>query len=366
MANDCKMILILIGLMLSAGLRAEVVPFESGRWNFEANEHEVVDYLGQKAVRIKGGYATIDDLSLESGLIEFDIAVSPERGFSGAIFRVQDLANYEHFYIRPHQSGQVDANQYTPVINGVSGWQLYHGEGYGAPVSYHFDEWMHVKIAFAGNRAEVFIDSIDPVLIVTDLKREPRSGGVGFGAGDFAPAWFANFTVSDLPEDYAFTLVKRKAPEPDPNRVMSWEVSGAIAEEEVDTLIGNSFEWSRQEAEPTGITNLARAPGKEPGKNTVIARLSIESDKAQMKGLAFGYSDAVTVYINGVPMYSGTNVYQSRDYRYLGTIGLFDRVYLPLKAGQNDVRFAVTEAFGGWGIIARFDDLQGISLSGEP
>jgi len=160
--------------------------------------------------------------------------------------------------------------------------------------------------------------------------------------------------------------VKRKAPEPDPNRVMSWEVSGAIAEEEVDTLIGNSFEWSRQEAEPTGITNLARAPGKEPGKNTVIARLSIESDKAQMKGLAFGYSDAVTVYINGVPMYSGTNVYQSRDYRYLGTIGLFDRVYLPLKAGQNDVRFAVTEAFGGWGIIARFDDLQGISLSGEP
>jgi len=37
---------------------------------------------------------------------------------------------FEHFYIRPHQSGNPDANQYTPVFNGVSAWQLYHGALY--------------------------------------------------------------------------------------------------------------------------------------------------------------------------------------------------------------------------------------------
>jgi hypothetical protein len=28
--------------------------------------------------------------------------------------------------------------------------------------------------------------------------------------------------------------------------------------------------------------------------------------------------------------------------------------------GDNEIWFAVTEAFGGWGIKAQFDDLQGI------
>jgi len=44
----------------------------------------------------------------------------------------------------------------------------------------------------------------------------------------------------------------------------------------------------------------------------------------------------------------------------LGTIGLFDRVFLPLHRGENEVLFSVTEDFGGWGIMARFDDMNGI------
>jgi hypothetical protein len=48
----------------------------------------------------------------------------------------------------------------------------------------------------------------------------------------------------------------------------------------------------------------------------------------------------------------------SRDYRYLGTIGLFDSVTLPLKAGENEIWIAVSEAFGGWGIMDRIVDLN--------
>ena len=352
-------------VMLATAANAEIYPFEGDIWQIEAKESELVDYLGEQAVRIKGGYATINGLELEEGVIEFDIAVSEERGFAGAIFRVQDLSNYEHFYVRPHQSGKGDANQYTPVFNGVSAWQLYHGERYATPIKYRFNAWMHIKIAFAGDQAEVFIDSDEPVLIVDDLRRETESGGIGFGAGNFSATHFANFSVTPLPENYQFVASNREQVEPEIGTVMSWQVSAAMSEDEVDQEMQSEQQWSVFKAESTGITNLAPATGVERGKKTVIAKLVLESDHEQLKQLAFGYSDSVTVYVNGVPLYAGSTRYQSRDFRYLGTIGLFDRVFLPINKGENEVLFVVTEAFGGWGIQAQFDDLEGISVSYE-
>jgi hypothetical protein len=372
MLIDPKAILtpLIFGALIFAALmpgaaQAEAYPFDPDAWTFTAKESEITDYRGERAVKIKGGYATIDDLTILDGVIEFDIAVAEERGFAGAIFREQDLSNYEHFYIRPHQSGNPDANQYTPVFGGVSAWQLYYGEEFASPIKYRFDDWMHIKIVFAGDQAEVFIDSEEPVLKINDLRRETESGGVGFGAGNFAPAYFANFTVSALPENYRFASSDHSIKEPDPNTVLSWQVSSAMPEDTVDEFIKKEQQWSTLDAENSGITNLARAAGVSKSNRTVVARLVVDSDNKQLKGLAFGYSDSVTVYVNGVPLYSGTNRYESRDYRYLGTVGLFDRVFVPLKEGQNEILFAVSEAFGGWGIVARFDDMQGLQLTNK-
>jgi hypothetical protein len=57
---------------------------------------------------------------------------------------------------------------------------------------------------------------------------------------------------------------------------------------------------------------------------------------------------------------AGADDYRSRDYRFLGTIGYFDELYLPLKKGENELIFAVSEDFGGWGIKALFEDPVGI------
>jgi hypothetical protein len=46
----------------------------------------------------------------------------------------------------------------------------------------------------------------------------------------------------------------------------------------------------------------------------------------------------------------------------MGTIGLFDEVYLPLKKGHNELWLAVTETFGGWGVTALFEDPAGINI----
>ena len=87
----------------------------------------------------------------------------------GGIWRMHDRRNYEELYLRPHQSGNPDANQYTPVFHGLPGWQLYHGDGHGVAVTYPTDTWIHVKIVFSGTRGEVYIDSEEPVLAIASL-----------------------------------------------------------------------------------------------------------------------------------------------------------------------------------------------------
>lgn len=78
--------------------------------------------------------------------------------------------------------------------------------------------------------------------------------------------------------------------------------------------------------------------------------------------MKIGFSDRIKVFLNNRLIYGGTNNYRSRDYRYLGTIGYFDELFLPLNAGKNELCVAVSESFGGWGIQAKFDDIQGIQF----
>ena len=363
MSTSCYLI---GGLLLVNAVNAENYSFDSEQWLIEANEAQVMDYQGRKALMLKGGSAILKDLELTDGIIEFDISIGPERGFSGCRFRMHDADDFEHFYIRPHQSGNPDANQYTPVFNGISAWQLYHGAGYGVPVQYRYDEWMHVKLVFAESRAEVFIDSEVANLRIGELKRQVAAGRVGVDASNLAAAYFSNFEVSPLPQNYEFAELETVTIAQDETIVSSWLISDAFdsasldAVQELEQQHKEIRHWTPLEADPGGVTNLARVQGLGENRNTVFARLKITSDRHQIKALNFGYSDSVAVYANGVLLYQGNNGYRSRDYRYLGTIGLFDAVHLPLMPGDNEIWFAVTEAFGGWGIKAQFDDLQGI------
>jgi hypothetical protein len=150
--------------------------------------------------------------------------------------------------------------------------------------------------------------------------------------------------------------------------VTRWQVSAPFAEAALDgrTILGAGdlpvSQWSTLAAEATGITNLARLAGISQDADTVVARVILRSDREQTVRARFGYSDRVRAYINGQLLYSGDNGYQTRDYRYLGTIGLFDEVWLPLRRGDNELWFAVSEDFGGWGILCRIDEVDGIEI----
>jgi hypothetical protein len=345
----------LILSLVAIGAVAEEIPFDSERWKVAAREWRIEEHLGRRSLFLDNGQAWLEGLELLDGEVEFDVAFTPQRGFAGAMFRLVDEVNYEHFYLRPHQSGNPDANQYTPVFDAVSGWQLFHGRSYAAPTVYPTDEWIHVRIVFIGDRADIYIDSDEPTVSV-ELKRQSVAGSVGLSSF-LSDARYSRFRVRDASGE---ELIGAPVPEADPpaDVVTEWSVSQALPEALVDGVERLSesdlpaLEWMSLEAEATGVVNLARRGRRTREENTVFARTTIHSEQAGTRRVRFGFSDRVRVFSGDRLVYSGDNGYQTRDYRFLGTIGLFDEIAIDVEPGENPLVFAVSESFGGWGIVA--------------
>ena len=135
------------------------------------------------------------------------------------------------------------------------------------------------------------------------------------------------------------------------------------------------MQWQPVEAEPPGFVVLQRyrlAPHPrvtfqgdfskrletQPGMKVLYAKTTIESDRDQVKKLELGYSDEVTVFLNGQILYRGRSAQGFRDPAFLGIVNPEnDDVYLPLKKGSNELMLAVSELGGGWGFICRLTEV---------
>jgi hypothetical protein len=344
------------------------VPLESADWGWKDGDVATTEFQGQRCITFGESVdliVPVGGVELVDGIIEIDLALTGERAFHGVAWRVRDDNNYESFYVRPHQVGNPDSVQYNPVFNGVASWQLYHGEGFWAAIDFPMREWFTVRVVFAGSRAEVFVGDMSiPALEVAELKMPIVAGGVGMQIG--GPGLLvARFAYAAAPAE--FVGATPPPPLPVSGIVPSWSVSDAFPEPDPASaqlapaaLAGRT--WTRLAAEPSGLANLAIANGIREGRNTVWACTSIRAERATLMPMALGFSDRVVVYLNGQALYAGDDTYRSRDYRFLGSIGWYDTIYLPLVEGENDLAIAVSESGGGWGIQARFDSLDGLVL----
>ncbi|MEZ4828907.1 MAG: hypothetical protein R3C61_21865 [Bacteroidia bacterium] len=334
------------------------VPFDSDKWMLPEGQAQIENYLGEKSLFLTAGIAYLKDTEMRNGIIEFDIAVPETRGFAGAIFRQTAPDNYEEFYLRMHQSGNPDATQYTPVFNGLAGWQLYFGPGFSESFSMDFDQWMHVKIVIWENQGEIYVRDMEkPLISMHDLKQEPSSGRMGLKVNPgLAPAHYANFRyqVLDSPPFPEKTIETTTPPK---GLIKKWMVSRAFPEVWFDKFQLHFKEsdlpardWTILKTEPDGLANFSRITPRPVENNTVFARLVLTASETHIQPLEFGFSDRVRVYVNGTIIFSGNDAYITRDYRFLGSIGYFDTVFLPLKKGRNDILIAVSEGFGGWGL----------------
>ncbi len=88
----------------------------------------------------------------------------------------------------------------------------------------------------------------------------------------------------------------------------------------------------------------------------VYARTAVESDRDEVQKLAIGYSDDVSVFLNGRILYRGRSAQGFRAPGFLGIVNPEDdAVYLPLKKGRNELVLAVSELGGGWGFVCRLE-----------
>ncbi len=318
------------------------------------------DMGGRKCIRFEDDAPVIveaPDAELGDGAIELDLWLPGDRAFPGVAWRVSGKT-YESFFVRPHQSGNPDAVQYTPVFNGVYAWQLYHGSGYWAPVDIPRQRWFTLRVCFAGDRGEAYIDDMEtPALVFARLRVPATTGAIGLmpgGAGSYC-ARFAYDTTAP---------VLRGAPpaaeEMEEGTVPGWWVSNIVSEGVAPSAART---WTYLDAEPSGLTNLARAHPLGTTLNTVFARATVTANDAGLRPMDLGFSDRAVVYLNGRPIFAGRDDYRSRDYRFLGSIGYWDTVFLPLAKGENELVIAVSETFGGWGLKARFPDPTGLTFT---
>lgn len=349
-------------LALSVCAQAEVVEFDSGRWTFV--NADTSEYLGRKCL---SGIAYLEDVAFTNGIIEVDMAIAAEcihvRSYPGLVFRKQSPGDYERFYIRPHRSGlYTDALQYTAVFNNIAGWQLYNGEGATAGIeNLPVNRWFHVKAEVAGKQCKIYIDNAEqPALVITDLQRGESTGSIGvFGPPD-TNVCFSNFQ---------YTIDDNLQFEPPPEivtpygMITEWELSPPYKAGEIDFERPpeeqglTDIAWQTVHSAPSGLVDIARYTGRTSrAGDCVWARTTIPAGKDEVREFQLGYSDAVSVFLNGDILFSGTSAYQQRDPSFLGIVGLFDAVYLPLQQGDNELLLLIAESFGGWGFMGRDAD----------
>lgn len=352
------------------------VPADSPRWELEG-QTRVAEYQGRKCLMMDGGAAGLKDFQMRDAVIDVDVATPAKRGFFGFVFRVDEKgANYEEVYLRQHKSGLPDAMQYTPVLNTGRNWQLYNGPGFTGAVDIPRDVWFHLRLEVTGAQARLYVKDMDkPALEMSDLKTGIQKGQVGIFdlTGETC---FANFAIRATPD----ATWERHLPPMQPNALTKWAISpsyDALArdlERPLTPSESQNIDWQEVEAEPPGMVVLYRyreAPHPkvtfqsdfstrlqpQPGTKVIYARTNIDADRDQVKKLWIGYSDDVSVFLNGQILYRGRSAQSFRDPGFLGIVNPEnDAVYLHLNKGHNELMLAVSELGGGWGFICRLTD----------
>jgi hypothetical protein len=160
-----------------------------------------------------------------------------------------------------------------------------------------------------------------PALMMTDLKSGVQKGQVALFVLT-GETYFSNFEVRTTPD----APWEHHLPPMPPGTLTKWSLSPSY-----DALVRNlerplsssesaAMSWQDVEAEPPGFVvinryrespqiqrtyehDVSKRLEPQPGMKVVYARTSIDSDCDQVKKLNIGYSDDISVFLNGKILY---------------------------------------------------------------
>ncbi|MDP3443592.1 MAG: hypothetical protein Q8T08_12105 [Ignavibacteria bacterium] len=311
------------------------------------------------------GIGYLDGLDFQNGIIECDLFSPSDKAYLGIVFRITSMSNLEYIYFQPHTSGKWDAVQYDPIFNRSATWQLYNGTAYQAVADIPVREWFHVKIQVIGDSAKVYLDNNPIETLSVKLKHDYSSGFVGVCS--YHPANFANLKVTKLDTVVSF--------EPEPKTtfnntyISNWLISEPY--DNYDFKIEKPFlhdsiagKWQNINTEENYLMNLNRHFTFSKSKNTVLAKVIINSKKPQKKKLYFGFSDKIKIYLNTESIFTGDNSFhESNKFEDRGyVLDKHQMLELQLEKGENELILEISEKKFGWGFIAQLEDFNGIKI----
>lgn len=175
-------------------------------------------YQGRESVQVTAlpdaangsSYAIVKDSSFENGVIEVNLAGKPAegagaqaRGFIGIAFRMSN-DQYEYIYLRP-TNGRADdqvrrnhSTQYSSYPDfDYARLRSESPEKYESYVDLQPGVWTKIKIVVEGRKARLYVGAAqEPVLIVNDLKLQPRRGAIALWVGPGTEGYFADLETT--------------------------------------------------------------------------------------------------------------------------------------------------------------------------
>ena len=363
-----SVIVALTALLLGLGGRSAVaqgttqgLEGSNVRWELDPRTAKIDTHLGRAAIFLRGQTPPVfaADLEVADGTIEFDIAPMPAANFVGLVFRYASGTQHENVYLRLHRSGSFEAIQYAPRIYTTAGiWQL--TSEFMAKAVYIPGAWLHVRAEITGSRLEIFTgDSANPTLVVPRMRGLTLKGRVGFWG-----------RVNDRPDEWTAAISNIRIVPRTPQAIAAadtsklpigtltgWKAAGPVvaADSSLPPPFPSENDWKPFPIEEFGLLNISRHFAKPAGgRHVVFLRNSINAPTARAAPLEVSYSDDAMFWLNGQPVYRGANGFNGRYPGYLGLTGaMAETIYLPLRAGDNELVVAVGERAFGWGLRAR-------------
>lgn len=380
MKNSLLSIFILFAFLTSG----QEIPMDTTHWEYDSSNTEFITHRGVSAVKGKDEayyQVFLKDHVFINGTIEFDVELTG-MGFPGINFRMsKDRKNGDNFYIRSF--GEVTpfvrtTLQYAALMNGMSIWDL--TDEYQAGASIKQEGWNHVKLVINGKQMKAYVNDMEnPALIVPELEGWQKSGGISLSGNVI----YANFIIKPNETEGLSPEAGYTSTYNDTRYLRNWEITEAI-----DFPIGQDLKmplpsmygkivasdipdstmiWKPIKAESRAIVNLSRDFGLAKENDTrrlAWLKTSIHSKTAQERTLKLGFSDEVWVFINGEILYVDKNYYgtpNSKEPEGWCTIENAS-LELSLKEGDNEIMIGLANYFYGWGLVARLDNMNGITL----
>lgn len=337
-------------------------------WEFKPNSAEFIQYQNVPALRIltSSDVISLKGVDFINGTIEYDMEpIDPS--FTGIYFRRTDQRESEYFYFRVARAGDtnaVDAIQYAPFLGGVNFWDmLFHFQG---NADFRKQQWNHVKLVINGRQMKVYLNhESKPRLEVPRLEGTNSGGSIAFDG----QAIISNLSIKPDDVEGVDPIAGIDQTDNDPRYLRQWRMTSPVIftqniDFDYDLFPKDSTKWEPVTAERRGLINLTRKFGKSEKRRFVWLKTTINSGSAQTRRLNLGFSDEVWIFLNGRYLYIDKNYYASPIMKQPDGRCTVDNTSfeVPLSAGKNELMIAVANNFFGWGIIARFDKMAGMTF----